>query len=134
MAYGFQQLDSSGNVIVDSSAPVQTIAQIEAGLSVTLYPSNVASGSQPNTYDWNGCTGVSSQADLEDNYVFNRTDAGAWNLFTSENNHTITYISTNTVRFTWAGSCTGFLGGAVTCTAFHAVSNTFDVYAIGKTL
>ena len=130
MAYGFQQLDSSGNVIVDSSVPVQTIAQIEAGLSVTLYPSNVGA----NTYDWNGCTGVSSQADLEDNYVFNRTDAGAWNLFTSENNHTITYISTNTVRFTWAGSCTGFFGGAVTCTTFHAVGNTFDVYAIGKTL
>jgi len=130
MAYGFQQLDSSGNVIVDSSAPVQTIAQIATGLSITLYPSNVGA----NTYDWNGCTGVSSQADLEDNYVFNRTDAGAWNLFTSENNHTITYISTNTVRFTWAGSCRNFWGNAVTCTTYHAVGNTFDVYAIGKTL
>jgi len=133
MAYGFQQYDSAGNIIVDSSAPVQTISQIATGLSVTLYPPNVASGSQPNTFNYN-LTGVTSQADLEDNYVFLRTDAGGWNVFVAETNHALTYVSAGVVRFTWAGSCVGFFGGSRTCTAFDAIANTYDVYAIGKAL
>ena len=129
MAYGFQQLDSSGNVVVDSSVPVQTISQIDSGLYILLYPP----GTGTNTYDYS-LTGVTSQTDLEDNYVFNRTDAGGWNVFGQESNHAITYVSSGVVRFTWAGSCTGLFGGAVTCTTFHAIPNTLDVYAIGKTL
>ena len=129
MAYGFQQLDSSGNVVVDSSAPVQTISQIDSGLYILLYPP----GTGTNTYDYS-LTGVTSQTDLEDNYVFNRTDAGGWNVFGAESNHTITYVSSGIVRFAWAGTCQTLFGQPRACTSFDAVPNTFDVYAIGKTL
>lgn len=129
MAYGFQQLDSSGNVVVDSSGPVQTITQIVAGLSITLYPS----GYGTNTYNYN-LTGVTSQTDLEDNYVFSRTDAGGWNVFVEEGNHSITYVSTGVIRFQWAGSCLTIFGAPRACTAYDAIANTFDIYAIGKTL
>jgi len=129
MAYGFQQRDSNDNVVVDSSAPVQTISQIDSGLYITLYPS----GFGTNTYTYN-LPGVTSQTDLEDNYVFNRTDAGGWNVFGSERTHSVTYVSAGVVRFQWNGSCLTFLGSPRACTVFDAVPNTFDVYAIGKTI
>jgi hypothetical protein len=129
MAYGFQQLDSAGNVVVDSSAPVQTIMLIEAGLSITLYPS----GYGTNTYDYS-LTGVTSQTDLDDNYVLSRTDAGGWNAFSEQNTHSVTYVSAGTIRFQWAGTCQTIFGDPRACTSSDAVTNTFDIHAIGKTL
>ena len=128
--YGFEQLDSGGNVVVDSREAVETFQEIASALSITLLPPNVGT----STYDWTECLGVTSQADLEDNYVFERTDGGGWNLFVTENNHTTTYISPGTIRFAWNGQCRNFAGNPTTCTAFHATTNVFTVLAIGKTL
>ena len=128
--FGFEQFDISGNVIVDSTQSVETFQEIASGLSITLLPPNVGT----STYDWTGCLGVTSQQDLDDNYVFERTDGGGWNFFVTENNHTTTYISPGTVRFGWNGECRDFAGNPTTCTAFHATTNVFTVLAIGKTL
>ena len=129
--FGFEQYDVSGNVVVDSREATETFLEIATGLSIYLLPPNVGT----STYDWTGCTGVTSQADLDDNYVFERTDGGGWNLFVTEFNHTRTYISPGTVRFTWNGACrNAWTGYPITCTAFHGVTNVFNVLAIGKTL
>jgi hypothetical protein len=128
--YGFEQFDSSGNIVVDSREATETFQEIASGLSITLLPPNVGT----STYDWTACLGVTSQQDLEDNYVFERTDGGGWNLFVTENNHTMTYISPGTIRFAWNGACRNFAGLPTTCTAFHATTNVFTVLAIGKTL
>jgi len=128
--YGFEQLDSAGNIVVDSREATETFQEIASGLSITLLPPNVGT----STYDWTECLGVTSQQDLDDNYVFERTDGGGWTLFVTENNHTTTYISPGTIRFAWNGECRNFAGNPTTCTAFHATTNVFTVLAIGKTL
>tara|TARA_B110000858_G_scaffold11520_1_gene11815 strand:+ start:436 stop:1230 length:795 start_codon:yes stop_codon:yes gene_type:complete len=128
--YGFEQLDSAGNIVVDSREATETFQEIASALSITLLPPNVGT----STYDWTECLGVTSQQDLDDNYVFERTDGGGWTLFVTENNHTTTYISPGTIRFAWNGQCRNFAGNPTTCTAFHATTNVFTVLAIGKTL
>ena len=128
--FGFEQFDSAGNIVVDSREATETFQEIASGLSITLLPPNVGT----STYDWTECLGVTSQQDLDDNYVFERTDGGGWTLFVTENNHTTTYISPGTIRFAWNGECRNFAGNPTTCTAFHATTNVFTVLAIGKTL
>ena len=131
--YGFQQLDSNGHLIVDSTSSVKTFITYTQGLVVTLYPPNLGNTSTyPNTQDVT-VPDLTSQQDFEDNYVVTRTDGGVFNIFGNET-HTMAYQATNTIRFTWAGTCTGLFGNVRTCAALDLHANTFDISIIGKTL
>lgn len=126
--YGFEQNDSAGSKIMDSLTFNKVFTLYQKDLVVALSPPNVGT----NTYDYT-LPGVTSQDDLESNYAFVRTDH-AFNIFTGTGvTHSIRYLSPNTVRFTWSGTCQGFFG-TVTCSYLHAVTCTFDVYALGKDL
>ena len=132
MAYGFQQLDSSGNVIIDTSTAVQTLIKIDS-ITVTLYK-NASFGA--TTFDYS-LPGVSSQTDLDDNYVFAQTNAGEWNLFTAggpSSSFGRIYVSSGIMRFSGAGACYSFFGGARACTAYDIVAENYDIYVIGKTI
>lgn len=128
-AYGFQVFDSSGNLIIDSSTPVKTFNVYEQGLTVTLFPNNMSG----NTFDYT-VPGLTSQADLEANYIFIRRDAGAFSFFGSSSSHSVTYQSANTVRFQYTGACTNVFGNPRTCTILDAKSQVFDVVILGKDL
>jgi hypothetical protein len=129
MAYGFELYDNNENLILDSSTPVKTFNVYEQGLTVTLQPNNLSG----NTYDYT-VPGLTSQADLDANYVFIRRDAGGFSLFGSSSSHSITYQSTNTVRFQYTGNCTTLFGAIRACTAFDAKTQIFDVIILGKDL
>lgn len=136
MAYGFQQLDSSGNVIIDTSTTVQTLIKIDS-ITVTLYRDSSFGATY---FDYN-LPGVSSQADLDDNYIIAQTNAGEWNLFSAggpSSSFGRTYISSGVMRFVGGGPCyTLGLFGASTgraCTALDVVAETFDIFVIGKTI
>jgi len=127
--YGFAQFDNNGSEIINSTAPEKTFAIYDHSLTVALNPNNLSG----NTYDYT-VPGLTSQSDLDANYVFVRTDGGIFNVFSEQTTHTISYLSPNTVRFQWAGRCTDLFGNPRTCTIFDAHTNVFDVYILGKTL
>jgi hypothetical protein len=136
MAYGFQQLDSSGNIIIDTSTAVQTLIKIDS-ITVTLYK-NASFGA--TTFDYS-LPGVSSQTDLDDNYVFAQTNAGEWNLFTAggpSSSFGRTYVSSGIMRFSGGGACytLGVFGGSTAraCTNLDIVAENYDIYVIGKTI
>jgi hypothetical protein len=132
MAYGFQQQDDAGNIIIDTSTAVQTLIKIDT-ITVTLYK-NASFGA--TTFDYN-LPGLTSQADLEDNYIIAQTNAGEWNLFTAGgpgNSFGRSYVSNGVMRFSGGGACYSFFGGNRACTAFDVVEETFDIFVIGKTI
>jgi hypothetical protein len=126
--YGFEQNDSGGDKVMDSLTFNKTFTLYEKDLQVGLAPPSVGT----NTYDYS-LPGVTDQDDLERNYAFVRTDS-AFNIFTGSPSHSIRYLSPGTVRFTWNGTCTNIFGNPTTCSNLHSVTNTFDVYALGKDL
>ena len=136
MAYGFQQLDSSGNIIIDTSTAVQTLIKIDS-ITVTLYRDS----SFGATYFDYSLPGVSSQADLDDNYMFAQTNAGEWNVMSAggpSSSFGRTYISSGVMRFVGGGACytLGVFGGSTAraCTNLDIDVENYDIYVIGKTI
>lgn len=137
MAYGFKQFDSSGDLIIDTSTAVQTLIKIDS-INVALYRDSQFGA---NTLDYN-LPGVTSQADLEANYVFEQTNAGSWNLFSSFGPDTTfgrTFVSNGVIRFSTSTTCysTNLFTGQTTtrnCTNVDIDSESYDIYVIGKTL
>jgi len=82
MSYGFQQFDASGNLVLDSSAPVKTFVVYEQAKSI--YVNAPYSGS--TSYTDVTVPGVTSQQDLDDNYVFIRRDGGAFSIWGCRDN------------------------------------------------
>ena len=136
MAYGFKQFDSSGDLIIDTSTAVQTLIKIDS-ITVSLFRDTQFGA---NTFDYN-LPGLTSQADLEANYIFEQTNAGSWNVFSAGGPDTTfgrTYVSAGVMRFATSTACysTGF-GGQTTsrsCTAFDIDTESYDIYVIGKTI
>tara|TARA_R110000822_G_scaffold100995_1_gene226982 strand:+ start:584 stop:1678 length:1095 start_codon:yes stop_codon:yes gene_type:complete len=132
--FGFQQFDSAGNLILDSSAPVKTFVVYEQAKSI--YVNAPYSGS--TNYTDVTVPGVTSQQDLDDNYVFIRRDGGAFSIWGADTTHGYAYQSTNTVRFTWRGTCETFnIGGGSSsraCNQFDAHTQLFDIIILGKDL
>jgi hypothetical protein len=132
--YGFQQFDASGNLVIDSSAPVKTFVVYEQGKSI--YVNAPYSGS--TSYTDVTVPGVTSQQDLDDNYVFIRRDGGAFSIWGASTTHGYAYQSANTVRFTWRGTCETFnIGGGSSsrpCNQFDAHTQLFDIIILGKDL
>jgi len=136
MAYGFQQFNKAGDVIVDSSAPTKLLHKLWDQVTITLWPQNVATSSQPAVRYYT-LTGVTSPADLLNNYVIVRTDAGGfWSLVGSDDaEHAFTYSSDNTVKVEFATVCRDYWGSNVrTCQVWDAQTQTYDIFSIGKAL
>jgi len=137
MAYGFKQFDSSGNLIIDTSTAVQTLIKIDS-IDVALYRDSQYGA---NTLNYN-LPGVTSQADLEANYIFEQTNAGAWNAFSAFGPTTTfsrTFVSNGVIRFATSTACysTNFFTGQTSsraCNAFDIDSESYDIYVIGKAL
>ena len=135
MAYGFKQFDSSGDLIIDTSTAVQTLIKIDS-ITISLFRDTQFGA---NTFDYN-LPGLTSQADLEANYIFEQTNAGSWNVFSAGGPDTTfgrTYVSAGVMRFATSTTCysTGFGGPTQrSCTAFDIDSESYDIYVIGKTI
>jgi len=127
VAYGFQCFDSSGNLIADSSAQTNVLMKIDE-VSITLTPSSA--GGSPYIYN---LVGVSSAADLRDNYIIGRVAGGGGIVFGGTGNFYIQYHSAGKISFTNNSACTVTLTGAYRpCTSADAVTNTYHIYSIGK--
>ena len=140
MGYGFQQLDSAANVIVDSSGTTVMLHKLWDSVTITLYPAPNGGTNYGTWYRDYTLTGLSSAADLLDNYIIIRKDGG--NMFSiwmdDSADHSFAYQSANTVRVTYAASCitAGFFGPDQPrqCTTADVQTQTYDVFSIGKTL
>ena len=132
--HGFKQFDASGNLVLDSSAAVKTFVVYEQARSI--YVNAPYSGS--TSYTDVTVPGVTSQQDLDDNYVFIRRDGGAFSIWGADTTHGYAYQSANTVRFTWRGTCETFnIGGGSSCRAcniYDAHTQQFDIIILGKDL
>ena len=132
--YGFQQFDGSGNLVLDSSAPVKTFVVYEQAKSIYVNAPYTGSTSYTDVT----IPGVTSQQDLDDNYVFIRRDGGAFSIWGASTTHGYAYQSANTVRFTWRGTCETFnIGGGSSsrpCNANDAHTQLFDIIILGKDL
>ena len=140
MAYGFQQFDSSGNLIVDSSASTVMLHKLWDSVTITLYPAPNGGTNYGTYYRDYTLTGLTSASDLLNNYIIVRKDTG--NLFSIFHNdaadHSITYQSANTVRATYGATCEtwSLQTGSVPrqCTTADVQTQTYDIFSIGKTL
>ena len=132
--YGFQQFDASSNLVLDSSAPVKTFVVYEQAKSIYVNAPYTGSTSYTDVT----VPGVTSQQDLDDNYVFIRRDGGAFSIWGASTTHGYAYQSANTVRFTWRGTCETFnIGGGSSyraCNQFDAHTQLFDIIILGKDL
>ena len=130
MAYGFQQLDAAGNVLVDSSAPFKRVTQLWDNVSITLgYTSpylQQATIALPQ---------VSSASDLKNNYIIERISGGTLAfLVQREETHRFEYLQYGYVRAYWNSTCVNFTTNATqTCTAGTYQTQEFNAYVIGKT-
>jgi len=97
-------------------------------VSITLTPSSA--GGSPYIYN---LVGVSSAADLRDNYIIGRVAGGGGIVFGGTGNFYIQYHSAGKISFTNNSACTVTLTGAYRqCTSADAVTNTYHIYSIGK--
>ena len=141
MAYGFQQLDGSGNVLVDSSAPTVHMLKIWDQQTITLYPPGL--GTSVRTY---ALTGVLNNTDFRANYIIVRTDKGTlWQHPYQDISHAFSFYSPGYIQATFNAKCYTWNFGwqnifypstnqEITCTANHYQTQTFNIYSLGKTL
>jgi len=126
MAFGFQQLDASGNVLVDSTRSTLTLLKQIDNKNANL----VKPGLGTSAVYWTGVTGLTSQADLQVNYLIIR-DVSAnfwWQWNGSQYDHNITYgNSPGRVLVSWNGP-------AGTTAAATRQSQNWSIYSLGKTL
>jgi len=132
MAYGYQTFDTNGDEIIDTSTAVETLIKYDS-IAVTLYRDGTFG---PTTFDYD-LPGVSSQQNLEDDYIIQVTNAGSWNVFVAGSygqGFPVTYQSPGVIRFTGGGPCFTFFGQTTACTAFNTDYYTYDIYVKGQTL
>jgi hypothetical protein len=128
MSYGLEQFDSSGNLVMDTSSPVTTLVKVDT-VTFTLVPTS-AGGSTANY----NLPGVTSSQDLEDNYIIQEIGSGGFSLAGSRGSFTITYVSPGVVNFANNNSCRDINGNIRQCTTNDVRQETFNIYAMGKTL
>jgi len=129
MAYGYQQYDSNGDEIVNSSTPVLTIVKYDT-ITITLYK-NAAFGN--TTYNYS-LPGVTSQADLDDNYIIEEAGGGGFSLFVTNSSYGITFVSNGVIQFNGSGGCSDIFGNPGQCTALDVQTKTYNIYTIGETV
>ena len=132
MSYGFAIRASNGDLVADSSLPVGSLIKIDS-LTLTLEPSSSQSGVYPSSYIYD-LPGVSSTADLRDNYIVARAAGGGGIGFGGTGNFVITFHSAGKIKFENNSSCTTLSGAYRQCTYLDAVTNTYEIYTIGKTV
>jgi len=132
MSYGFAIRASNGDLVADSSLPVGSLIKIDS-LTLTLEPSSSQSGVYPSSYIYD-LPGVSSTADLRDNYIIARATGGGGIGFGGTGNFVITFHSAGKIKFQNNSSCTTLFGAYRQCTYLDAVTNTYEIYTIGKTV
>ena len=135
MAYGFQQLDAAGNVLVDSSKSTKLVHKLWDQVTITLDPPNISGGT---SVSYHALPGVTSQADFEDNYIVVRTNSGnswwaAWFSDISQD-HVFAFSTPGNISVTWDSDCLNTSGQAITCNSSHSQTQTFNIFSIGKTL
>ena len=130
--YGFQQFDASNDLMLDTSTAVTTLVKLD---TVTITLSKGQSPSDSQNYN---LTGVTSQQDLEDNYIFAQINGGFWSLVSAGGggeSHIITYVSTGVIKFTISNnSCYDFFGGPAACGVLDIIAETYEIYTVGKLL
>ena len=130
--YGFQQFDSSSALMLDTSTAVTTLVKLDT-VTITLFK-----GQTPSDSENYNLTGVTSQQDLDDNYIFAQINGGFWTIVTAGGggeSHIITYVSPGVIKFTISNNaCFTIFGGSATCGDFDLISETYEIYAIGKLL
>lgn len=130
--YGYQAFDDNGDEIIDTTTAVQTLIKYD-----TIYVSLYRDPDYGATYFDYSLPGVTSQQDLEDNYIIQHVDSGSWNLIiagTYGQTFPITYVSPGVIRFSGGGPCFSFLGDPVACDILDVDHQYFDIYIRGKTL
>mgnify|MGYP003683930019 FL=1 len=132
MSYGFAIRASNGDLVADSSLPVGSLIKIDS-LTLTLEPSSSQSGVYPSSYIYD-LPGVSSTADLRDNYIVARATGGGGIGFGGTGNFVISFHSAGKIKFENNSSCTTLSGAYRQCTYLDAVTNTYEIYTIGKTV
>jgi hypothetical protein len=132
MSYGFAIRASNGDLVADSSLPVGSLIKIDS-LTLTLEPSSSQSGVYPSSYIYD-LPGVSSTADLRDNYIVARAPGGGGIGFGGTGNFVISFHSAGKIKFENNSSCTTLSGAYRQCTYLDAVTNTYEIYTIGKTV
>ena len=126
MAFGYEQFDSSGDLVL-THYQTDTMLLV-AEISVSLYPTGL-SGSYTSSVV-KSCPGVTSQADLEANYVI--AERASW--FYGPSEFTITFDSTGNVLITNDNTCKNLDGTSRACTTGDLKTGTFNIYALGKAI
>lgn len=134
MAYGLKQFDENGDEMLDTSTAVTSLIKIDT-IAIQTFR-NATYG--PTSVDYN-LTGVTSQQDLEDNYILSLSTGGEWNAFSSyyapEGLQVISYVSPGLIRFTSGSSaCYDLFGQLTACGEFNYDLFTYQIFAIGKPL
>tara|TARA_R110000796_G_scaffold14446_6_gene47271 strand:- start:1607 stop:2011 length:405 start_codon:yes stop_codon:yes gene_type:complete len=134
MAYGLKQFDENGDEMLDTSTAVTSLIKID---TIAIYTYRNASYG-PTSVDYS-LTGVTSQQDLEDNYILSLSTGGEWNAFSSyyapDGLQVISYVSPGLIRFTsGTSSCYDFWGNPTVCNEFNFDLFTYQIFAVGKTL
>ena len=144
MAFGFQQLDAAGNVLVDSSKGTSLIHHVIVEFEITLWPLSGGNwtrpSNKPNSVDLYvmGCT---SQPDFEANYITvrnhgNGTDDWGWPSSSRDNTFGFQqYTSSNNlgrVRMYWNGTNLNWTGSYQADLAQE--TQTWNIYSVGKNI
>ena len=132
MSYGFAIRASNGDLVADSSLPVGSLIKIDS-LALTLQPSSASGSIYPSSYIYD-LPGVSSTADLRDNYIVARATGGGGISYGGTGNFVITYHSAGKIKFENNSQCTTLFGAYRQCSYLDAVTNTYEIYTIGKTV
>jgi hypothetical protein len=129
--YGYEQYDSSNNLVLDSGTPVATLIKID---NISFYLAPTSSTATPGPYYNYALPGVTSQADLDNNYIFNRISDTGFSIFGGRGTFTWEYVSPGQIRAYYEVACTTLSGEGRPCTSFDSETGTFQIYAIGKAL
>ena len=129
--YGYEQYDSSNNLVLDSGTPVATLIKID---NISFYLAPTSSTATPGPYYNYALPGVTSQADLDNNYIFNRISDTGFSIFGGRGTFTWEYVSPGQIRAYYEVACTTLFGAPRACTSLDSETGTFQIYTIGKAL
>lgn len=124
--YGVVVYDDGANKVWSSGEPTKFVKNLDP-FTVTLFPPNVGSNSAIVALE-----GVSSQADLEANYVLQSAGGTSFGLFSGAGDPVVEFESTGFIKCTWAGYCVDIFGQSRPCNSSDATTTTFYPLVIGK--
>ncbi len=131
MSYGFQQFDEYGETIIDTSQIVNSLIKIDT-VSITLQPGSASGSTYPSSIQYS-LPGVTSQQDLDDNYIIQEIPAG-FSLFDNGGSFAKAYVSAGVISFTNNSGCYTIFGDPRPCSFLDARTETYNVYVVGKAL